>query len=360
MSRNTNTIEEAVDMEQAISKCGNYCGTCPWGCYQRARISEEGWESYRDDAKKYVGFTPTAKPCQTCQTPNEKLAKDVGVHNFVRGCLARECATYNEIQNCAYCSRYPCDWIEAHIGEITRETVSERLGEPVPDEAYERFIEPFQGKAHLDVIRAGLSSDDIVEAKTVKIPVKRIVDYPETAKIRAVKAADLKAGYDFMSILAGTRFGLKHPDTVAGAGILKGRRDVLFRLFWTIIQNGELRDGGNNLVIDGVTYAENKKGRDPLTTLFRANMYFKMLRDLGIHAELIQLHDKWETSMGFLRTHVPKTHEPAWELVVSFDNKIGGKSTLKALKAYANELTKEYEKRAYSRFSKADMRFLSA
>jgi hypothetical protein len=85
-----------------------------------------------------------------------------------------------------------------------------------------------------------------------------------------------------------------------------------------------------------------------------------MLRNLGIQAKLIQLHDKWETSMGFLRTHVPKTHEPARELVVSFDNKIGGKSTLKALKAYANELTKEYEKRAYSRFSKADMRFLSA
>lgn len=165
MSRNTITNEEVDEMEQAISKCGNFCGTCPWGCYQRARISEEGWESYRDDAKKYVGFTPTAKPCMSCQTPNEKLAKDVGVHNFVRGCLARECATNNEIQNCAYCSRYPCDWIVAHIGEITRETVSERLGESVPDEAYERFIEPFQGKAHLDVIRAGLGSDDMLKRR---------------------------------------------------------------------------------------------------------------------------------------------------------------------------------------------------
>ena len=183
MRMNINTNAEVFDVEQVISKCGNYCGTCPWGCYQRARISEDGWESYRDDAKKYVGFTPTAKPCQACQTPNEKLAKDVGVHNFVRGCLARECATYNEIQNCAYCSRYPCDWIEAHVGEISRESTSERLGEPVPDEAYEQFIEPFQGKAHLDVIRASLSPNDIVESKTVKIPVKKIVDYPEKAKL---------------------------------------------------------------------------------------------------------------------------------------------------------------------------------
>ncbi|MFW9966348.1 MAG: DUF3795 domain-containing protein [Candidatus Thorarchaeota archaeon] len=346
-------------MEQVISKCGNYCGTCPWGCYQRARISEEGWETYRDDAKKYVGFTPTAKPCQACQTPNEKLAKDVGVHNFVRGCLARECATSNGIQNCAYCSRYPCDWIEAHVGEITRESVSERLGEPVPDKAYEQFIEPFQGKAHLDVIRASLNSDDIIESKTVEPPVKKVIDYPANAKIQGIKSSDLKAVHPFLSMLANTKFGLKHPDTVAGAGIIKARREILYRLIWTILMNGELRNGGKKVVIDGVTYAEHKKGRDPLTTQFRANMYFKMLRNLGIDAKLIQLHDKWTTDMGFLRTHVPKTHEPAWELAVTFADKIGGKTILKALKAYANELTREYDKKAYSRFSKADMRFLS-
>ncbi|MHA2005203.1 MAG: DUF3795 domain-containing protein [Candidatus Thorarchaeota archaeon] len=360
MRMNTNTNVEVFDMEQAISKCGNYCGTCPWGCYQRARISEEGWEDYKDAAKKYVGFTPTAKPCQSCQTPNENLAKDVGVHNFVRGCLARECATYNEIQNCAYCSRYPCDWIEAHIGEISRENTSERLGEPVPDWAYEQFIEPFQGKAHLDVIRASLGSDEIVESKTVKIPVKKLVEFPENAKISAIKQSDLRAAYDFMLTLATTRFGMKHPDTVTGAGMIKGRRDVLYRLLWTSIQNGVLRDGGKKLVMDGVTYAKNKKGRDPLTTLFRANLYFEMLKKLGIRAKLIQLHDAWTTDMGFLRSVIPKTHEPAWELVVSFTDKIGGKSMLKALKAYANELTREFEKRAYSRFSKADMRFLSA
>jgi hypothetical protein len=346
-------------LEQVISKCGNYCGTCPWGCYQRARISEEGWESYRDDAKKYVGFTPTAKPCQACQTPNEKLAKDVGVHNIVRGCLARECATSNGIQNCAYCSRYPCDWIEAHVGEITRESVSERLGEPVPDKAYEQFIEPFQGKAHLDVIRASLNSDDIIESKTVEPPVKKVIDYPANAKIQGIKPSDLKAVHTFLSMLANTKFRLKHPDTVAGAGIIKARREILYRLIWTIIMNGELRNGGKKVVIDGVTYAEHKKGRDPLTTQFRATMYFKMLRDLGIDAKLIQLHDKWTTDMGFLRTHVPKTHEPAWELAVTFADKVGGKTMLKALKAYANELILEYDKKAYSRFSKANMRFLS-
>ncbi|MHA2227979.1 MAG: DUF3795 domain-containing protein, partial [Candidatus Thorarchaeota archaeon] len=303
---------------------------------------------------------PAVKPCQGCQTPDEKLAKDVGVHNFVRGCLARKCATHNDIQNCAYCSRYPCDWIEAQVSEITRETVTQRIGEPVPDEAFERFIEPFQGKAHLDLIRADLMSDDIVEAKEVEIPVKRVLEFPSQAKLKRVRKIDLKNAHGLISNLANTDFGLKHPDTFAGAGIIKARRDVLYRLLWTVFQNGQLREKGTKLTIDGVTYAANKKGRDPLTTLSRAYMYFKMLRNLGIFAEMIQLYDDWTTDSGYLRTHIPRTEKPVWEIVISFEKKIGGLSTLKALKSYVERLSNEYHKRAFTRFSKGDMRFLEA
>jgi hypothetical protein len=343
-----------------IGKCGNYCSACPWGCYQREKIPPENWDSYRDLTKKYVGYTPAVKPCQSCQTPDEKLAKDIGVHNFVRGCLARKCATHNGIQNCAYCSRYPCDWIEAHVGEITRETVSERIGEPVPDEAYERFIEPFQGKAHLDTIRADLSNDDIVEAMQVEIPVKKVLEFPSGAKLKPITSSDLKNVHSLISNLGVTDFGLKHPDTVAGAGIIKNRRDILYRLIWTVFQNGELRDENSKLAMNSVTYAANKKGRDPLTMLSRADMYFKLLRNLGIYAEMNQLYDDWTTDIGYLRTHIPRTDDPAWELVISFAEKIGGSSTLKALKTYVEKLSREYQARAYTRFSKGDMRFLEA
>ncbi|MFX1369105.1 MAG: DUF3795 domain-containing protein, partial [Promethearchaeota archaeon] len=214
-------------MQTPIGKCGNYCGTCPWGRHQRARLGAGEWESYRDSAKKYVGYAPAVKPCQGCQTPDDKLAKDVGVHNFVRGCLARKCAIHNGVPNCAYCSRYPCDWIEARVGEISRELVSDRIGEPVPDDAYEIFIEPFQGKAHLDKIREGMSQDDIVEAKPVQAAMKKVVDYPES-----LESSTLKPAYDILVRLASTDFGLKHPDTFAGAETVKARREVIFRLLW--------------------------------------------------------------------------------------------------------------------------------
>ncbi|MFX0107566.1 MAG: hypothetical protein ACFE7R_04715, partial [Candidatus Hodarchaeota archaeon] len=259
----------------------------------------------------------------------------------------------------AYCSRYPCDWIEAHIGEITRESVSERIGEDVPDDAYEKFIEPFQGKAHLDKIRATLKASDIIEAKTVKVPVKSVVEYPKSPKIKGIRSESILHTYNLLSNLASTDFGLKHPDTVAGAGIISNRRDVLFRLLWTVVKHGTLRDSGNKLVLDGSTYTANKKGRDPLTQLSRAEIYFKMLRNLGIHAEFVQLYDDWTTAMGFLRSQIPKTHDPAWELVISFDEGIGGKSTLKAMKSYTDELSAKYQKKAYTNFSKAEMRFLS-
>ena len=339
-------------MNEPISRCGNFCGICPWGRYQRTRLGEGEWDSYRDAAKKYVGYAPTEKPCHGCLTPDDKLAKDVGVHNFVRGCLARTCATHNSVPNCAYCSRYPCDWIEAHVGEITRETVSERIGEPVPDDAYESFIEPFQGKSHLDKIQANLSESDIVNAKPVAVPVKKIVDYPDS-----LESVTLQPVYNVLSNLASTSFGLKHPDTVSGAEIIKARRDVLFRLLWIAFQNGSLV-GGKKLELNGATYAANKKGRDPLTMLSRAELYFRMLEQLGIHAELVQLHEDWTTGLGYLRTHIPGSEEPAWNLVISFDERIGGSVSLAAMKYYANELSDRFPKRAYTYFSKADMRFL--
>jgi hypothetical protein len=264
--------------------------------------------------------------------------------------LARKCATFNGVPNCAYCSRYPCDWIEAHVGEITRETVAERIGETVPDDAYEKFIEPFQGKAHLDRIREGLSEDDIIEAKPVEVPTKKIVDYPES-----LESVTLKPAYAILTKLASTDFALKHPDTVQGAETIKARRDVLFRLLWIAFQNGSIVKG-KTLELDSVSYSANKKGRDPLTMLSRAELYFRMLKQLGIKAKLIQLYDDWATGLGYLRTHIPGSEDPTWKLVFSFNEKIGGSISLAAMKYFADELSKRYQKRAYSNFSKVDMR----
>ncbi|MFW9811679.1 MAG: hypothetical protein ACFFF9_04420 [Candidatus Thorarchaeota archaeon] len=77
-------------MKQVISKCGNICSSCPWRVWSRRGFTEEKWGSFFQDVKKYVGFSPPKNPCHGCQTPNEKLSKDVGVHNFLRGCSAQK------------------------------------------------------------------------------------------------------------------------------------------------------------------------------------------------------------------------------------------------------------------------------
>ena len=352
-------IYGGVILQELIGKCGNSCGICPWGRYHRAELNDEQWAEYRAAAKKYVGYSPAENPCHGCQTPDAKLGKDVGVHNFLRGCLARKCATHNGIANCTYCSRYPCDWIEAQVNEITRESVSKRLGEPVPDLAYESFIEPFQGKSHLDRIRVNLSDDDIVEPKTFRFPVKKTVEYPTSAHLPGVESKAVRSAYDILAELASSDFGLNHTDTLVGTETIKNRRVVLFRLLWIAFANGAIQSDGATLVLDGFTYAANKKGKDPLTMIGRAEKYFKMLEGIGINAALYQLHDEWTTESGYLRTHIPGTQKPAWNLAISFEKRIGGANTLHAMKAYADILLSEFKARAYQRFASADMNMLT-
>lgn len=347
-------------MQGPIGKCGNCCGTCPWGRFRRAQLNDMQWLEYREEAKKYVGYSPTENPCHGCQTPDAKLAKNVGVHNFLRGCLARKCANYSEIENCAHCSRYPCDWIESRVDEITRASVSKRIGEPVPDYAYQDFIEPFQGKAHLDEIRLGLTDDAIVEAKTIEGPMKKILEYPESTKLKGMPSESFRNVHAILEEVSSSDFGLKHPDTLAGFETIKNRRDILLRLLWIAFENGQVENDGKSLILDGMTYGANKKGKDPLAMVGRAESYFRMLREIGIIAELEQLHDEWTTGLGYLRTQIPGTDKPTWNLVINFEKRIGGPDALRAMKFYASELSREFKNTAYSRFSKADFKFLAA
>ena len=169
-------------MTRVFSKCGNVCSSCPWGVWSRREITEESWDSFFQDVKKYVGYSPTKNPCHGCQTPTEKLSKDVGIHNFLRGCSARKCAFHNDFRNCAYCSRYPCDKIQLMNVANSREHAEARIGEPIPDDKYLAYVRIFEGMKNLDEIRAGLDKNQIRDVKTVERKPPRIVSFPEVDK----------------------------------------------------------------------------------------------------------------------------------------------------------------------------------
>jgi hypothetical protein len=345
-----------MHLEQVISKCGNICSSCPWGVWVRKNQSDDEWASYVEDVKKYVGFTPTKNPCHGCQTPTENLAKDVGVHNFLRGCSARKCAFHNEIRNCAYCSRYPCDKIKALNAIDRRRDAEQRIGESIPDEKYLAYFRIFEGKKTLDEIREGLRPEEIQEAKTVEPKKSKIAEFPEVGQ----KYTDYRSLHNTLSIILNSKLGLTDTDTLAGQEMLQERQSILFRLLWMVAYYGEI--DGESLSIDSITINAHKKGTSGFpTTEGSWSHLLEFLSKVGILGEM-KLADidrsQLISPIGWLRDRIPKSNDPAWHLKVSLDKTLGGVSSLKMLKSYAKALDEKYNRRAFSMFTKADMRFL--
>ncbi|RDE15226.1 MAG: hypothetical protein C4K48_04065 [Candidatus Thorarchaeota archaeon] len=345
-------------MRPVISKCGNLCSICPWGHWIRKNQSPAEWESYVEDAKKYVGFTPTENPCQGCQTANERLAKDVGIHNFIRGCYARKCALHNRFENCAFCSRYPC----AKIREMNRsdrvEETEKRLGESIPDDKYESFIRPFEGKKTLDEIRTGLGSDQIREVETVDLIAPKTTEFPQVKRNKM--NTTYMALHDALSKVITSSLGLSDIDTIAGQELFIARREVLLRLLWIIARYGTFKD--SKISVDSITINANKGGTSGFPTTEAAwGRWIDILSRTGIVAEIefsTQERSKITTPTGWLRERIPDTGMPAWFLKVSFDDTLGGIASLKTLQSYAQTLDEKKGKSAFATFKKADMLFL--
>ncbi|UCH38278.1 MAG: DUF3795 domain-containing protein, partial [Candidatus Bathyarchaeota archaeon] len=137
-----------------VAKCGIDCNTCPWGPNPRKTMSPEEFEQYRNNAKRILGYMPIKTPCLTCQTPDSQIPKGSKLPN--RRCLIRQCANKSELENCAYCARFPCDAVEASGGVWTREVIEKKLGTTISDEEYTIFVEPFEGIKRLETVRATL------------------------------------------------------------------------------------------------------------------------------------------------------------------------------------------------------------
>ena len=145
-------------MEQIISRCGNICSECPWSMFMRKKIGKENWEDYSDEVKKYTGYKPVKyewEGCVGCFTPNEELPKHP-FYNFLRKCRTRKCGIHNEVNNCAYCARFPCMNTVTN-DKFTRETISEKLGIKIDDKTYDKYIKMFDSMTNLWKIRNTLS-----------------------------------------------------------------------------------------------------------------------------------------------------------------------------------------------------------
>ncbi len=331
-------------MRDLFSKCGNNCGRCP--SYRENLQTDEDRQRCSDGWEKYLGFRLSPgklRLCDGCQAPDAE--------NPVRyqNCYVRRCAVTNGVETCAHCSAYiQCEDVgKVSLPADAREKIAARLAIPIPEEDYLTFIEPYEGIKHLDEIRASLGVEEIV-GPTKPPPFKpKTVDFPEDLPFSKEETSAFKTLHRLIRTI-----NTVDADTYVMQERLKKRRQYFLKLLWTFGLFGEPKEeGGSHLVIDSETYVAQKI---PSSSGYSRVVedYFGTLEEYGVHCEIIPLMEAgWLTPGGALRKH-------GWFMKMSFDDKAGGVSGLKALKTYTAELDEKYGKRAFRYFSKADMRVL--
>lgn len=338
-----------------MAKCGIDCGACPWGPYPRKGFTAEEFERYRSNAKRILGYMPIKKPCVTCQTPDSAIPKGTLLPN--RKCLIRQCVDKTGVANCAYCSRFPCDTMKAISGIWNRTKIEEKLGAPLSDAEYHAFVQPFEGIDRLETIRASLKPSEIVEPAKVSASEERTVDFPKNLPFPTKEMASFEAIYKLLTSIKRSPLGMTDTDTFAQQHRLENRREHVLRFLWILGRYGRFEKEKNaSLMVDARTYEANRGTEKTLAIWpFVKDTVFKVLSDFGIHCERVALKGVQEadltTGTGYLRSK-------GWIMRMLFDQQIGGVAALEALQTYTAKLDKKYGKKAFQRFSDADMQIL--
>jgi len=131
-------------MQPIVTRCGYRCDQCL--AYRpnveadpaNRQILSDGWF-------KYFGFRipPEDILCDGCMADNPWLIDSQ--------CPVRPCVIARGLENCAKCEEYVCDKLRERL--VVYEEVQQRAGVRIPSEDRERFIQPYENKARLDVLR---------------------------------------------------------------------------------------------------------------------------------------------------------------------------------------------------------------
>jgi hypothetical protein len=335
-------------MGDIIAKCGCNCSRC--STYKDNLATPGDRQLCSDGWKKYFGIRLSPeklRACDGCQLPDKERKV------YYLNCIARKCAIWNGIENCANCSDYPCDEVMG-VHDVqkpgARDRIAARIGAPVPEEDYLRFIEPYEGIKHLNEIRSALKPEKIREVKLVSYK-PRIVDFPAELPSSAKGTQALRSLHKLLAALNAPVEGI----SFARREVLKKRRPLLFRLLWTFGLFGRLQQDTDtsHLTIDSKVYYRQKN----LSTYARVKHHFEILEECGVHCDIIPLVEKeWLTPGGGLRAKVGRNQDPAWIMTIRFDERAGGAPALSELGAYAQALNELIGAKDFGLFAAADMR----
>jgi hypothetical protein len=342
-------------MSDIFGKCGVNCSRCPWSQSIRMTVKTDvEYQEFCKKCKKVVGYGPTEKfsNCVGCQTPDEEIPK--GSIIPLKNCLMRQCTTKMGIDNCAYCSRFPCGYIRDAGTEWSREQIEARHGKPIPEEDYLTFVEPFDRLKHLNDIRAKLSSKDIVEAVTIPPFKPKIKDFPADISFSKEEITGFQALHRLLVKIKESTLDMPDTDTFAQQMRLKRRIPHFLRFLWILGRFGEFKDeNGGYIVVDAMSFIDNRGNERTLGDWnFVEKIIIKVLLGFGVHSKLIPMDKEWKTKGGALR-------KEGWELKISFDKAAGGVSALTALRTYSLKLDEKFGKKAFKFFSNVDMSVLA-
>ena len=330
------------DMSIKISKCGNLCAICP--LYKEKLLTQKDREYTAEGCGKYINWNPTPdklKQCWGCQSEEGFI--------YIPNCPMRQCAMYNSVENCAYCSEFPCE----DSPKLSREMVENRIGEKIPDEDYKSFVKPWESTLHLKKIRKKLSEDKIVQMNPYSIDLK-IVNFPSETNLPKEKEDTYQAIHDLISTIEPLK-DLSH----ARAHLRKEYRKYFIKLLWAFGLFGELKENKEDASLSlghKEYFQEMKKGvRYYSNWSHLEERMFPILEKKGAKVELIpdiKIEDILTPTKSLKKSG-------GWILRMSFNDKMRGKEGLKSLQRYSSLLNEEKGKAAYRHFNKADMRILT-
>jgi hypothetical protein len=317
----------------------------------RKKIGKEDWNNYSKEVKKYTGYKPIKyewEGCVGCLNPTDELPKHP-FYNFLKTCRTRKCGIHNEIDNCAYCGRFPCANTVART-DFTQEKVSEKIGSIVDDKTYKRYIKMFDAMTSLKKIRSELHENQIKNPKP-------IIKKTDITKLDGeFKNENFSRIYEKFMEIANSNLGIKGIDTVAGYEQYLQRKDILWRFIWILGLYGKIKD--NILIIDSITLYENRK---PITLPSNEEqwaVYFNILEQFGIDVELEVVTDKLYTPGGYMRARTPKTNKPTYILNMKVTYDLQEYSFFKVLNEIISELQSKTGKRAFTNFKKLNFNSL--
>jgi hypothetical protein len=130
-------------MQEIISRCGYRCDLCP--AYEPNIKSLDGRKRVSAGWLKYFGFrtSPEEIGCVGCLNEGKQAYE---------GCPVRPCVLERGLLNCAYCSEFGCDTLRPIMDFA--EQLAERFKD-MPEEDYEMFVRPYEGRERLLRIRDG-------------------------------------------------------------------------------------------------------------------------------------------------------------------------------------------------------------